>query len=170
MSIDSFVAAKELGVSQRTVNRWCKSGKIQGAKEVKKGNKNFWEIPEESIVTLKNQIGITQTPNEIVSNSKTETHDRVYREAAGYVPEGMPKRGMTQIEADVWVKTEDAIRKYRENIIAEKKVISIDEYEEKLGSIFDLFLKNLADMIDTQAMNFSWPNDVRATVQKKQIS
>ena len=53
--LKSDQAAAVLGVHVKTVLRWCRGGKLQGAYLENKSRKLGWRIPKQAIVELRNQ-------------------------------------------------------------------------------------------------------------------
>jgi excisionase family DNA binding protein len=69
-------AAKILGVSERTVRRWIKAGRIKAVEKVGRGRGGVvWDVPEREIERLKMELERTKDTKDTTKDTKDTTKD-----------------------------------------------------------------------------------------------
>lgn len=124
--------AKKNGVSQQTIRNQMDSGVLQAKKA---GRKTKWKIKEED-----------------------KFQEEVNRRILLATDEN---KGLTRQEAERIIKQEDAIRRQRENLLAENELIRLDFVKEHItacmSNLYASTLESLLETIDSISLSYSIP-------------
>jgi len=147
-------ASELLNEDSGTVIRNCKSGKYTAKKiETKKGRYGFvWDVDDSFVISLASARR-KDISNSIVSTSLEPSTmvDPENREIIVNTTKAISKK-----EAERIIKQEEAIRRQRENLIEDGKIIVADVVVESVGMYYSQLLQAFDSFIDILSIEESW--------------
>lgn len=143
------MASVMIGKTERTIIRWVETGKLQGEyRSGGTGKKLF--ISRASLIPY---IPVASTP------SPTTKQDATIEPVANGERQIIAGQNISRAEAERIIKQEDAIKKQRDNLVAEGKLVDKEKVGNALAEGIQIYYTSLLEMweqiIDTWSIKLS---------------
>ena len=152
-----------LGISHVTVTRWIKAGKVKATQKPGKNNKKpSYHIDPEEVARLKLEISGDKIERTKAREKKEQSREKTLnRKLELPEVEKEPEReiksggGLTRLEAERYIKQEEAIRKQRENLEREGLLVESSDIRKVLELHYRALIDGMEELIDGWAISFN---------------
>lgn len=150
-------ASEKMGVSRKTLYQWIDKGWIN----IYKNDKGKKEVSRKEIIQ-RAAIGHSEKkqateetenkPQEIITTAQKEVPKKT-------TSQELLTREASRVEAERIIKIEDAIKKHRENLLLDGKLIFVDDLYQSFIEILSTLAESQREQIDKWSIQWNFSSD-----------